>query len=299
MNTESNISIIMPVHNALFFTKKAIIELTTQISDHKLNKQITVVVVDDGSLDGTSEWISSNYPEIFIKHGDGNLWWSGSVNLGVKFALSELKVDYVLLWNNDCTTTTDYFQNLLQNITKLGNNKIIIASKVYYQDKPNVIFNMGATINKATGKTTLIGKDKIDSSEYEKEIEVDWTGGMGVLIHKEVFNQIGYFDENDFPHYYGDCDFYLRAKEKGFSIVVYPNLKVWNDREYTAKNTIESFRDAFHELSMIKSRYNLLIDYKFYKRHINMPFGYFHLAMKYSKFFVRILKSNFKMFHYR
>ncbi|MBZ0198926.1 MAG: glycosyltransferase family 2 protein, partial [Ignavibacteriaceae bacterium] len=236
MATKPNIAIVMPVHNALSYTKTAVTELCTQIAECNLKKQINFIVVDDGSTDGTSEWISSSYPEVKTIKGNGNLWWSGSVNLGVKYALSELKVDYIFLWNNDCTTTTNYLQNLLDIVVKQNNNKIIIASKVYYLDKPNLIFNMGGTFDRRTGKATLIARNKIDSPEYEKKMEVDWTGGMGVLIYKDVFNRVGYFNEKDFPQYYGDCDFFLRARENGFSVIVYPELKVWNDRTYTAKD---------------------------------------------------------------
>lgn len=291
MTNTPNIAIVMPVHNALPYTKKAIVELSAQIYAHKLNRQIRFVVVDDGSSDGTSEWISYNFPEILLKQGDGNLWWSGSVNLGVKFALSELKVDYILLWNNDCTTTADYFQNLIQNIASLNNNKIIIASKVYYQDKPGVLFNIGGNFDSKTGKTTLIAKDQQDSGQYEKEFTVDWTGGMGVLIHREVFNRIGYFDEKNFPQYYGDCDFYLRAKEKRISIIVYPNLKVWNDRKNTAINKNENFL----ELVSLKSRFNFLVDLKFYTKHVQHPFGYYNLTIKYFKFFIRIARNKIKI----
>ncbi len=290
MSAKSKIAIIIPVHNALSYTQKSISELYNQISVYNFNEKIKIIVVDDGSTDGTSEWLVDNYPEVKVLKGNGNLWWSGSVNLGVKFALEQLHVEYILLWNNDCTTTADYFQNLLNIIPKVNSNKIIIASKVYYLDKPNVIFNMGGSYNKKNGKAVLIARDKIDSIEYEKTLEVDWTGGMGVLIHKDVFTEVGYFDEKKFPQYYGDCDFFLRAKAKGVSIIIYPNLKVWNDRNNTAIDMHKTLFKSFRQLFLIKSRFNLIIDFRFYTRHSKTLLGYLYLIIKYIKYFSRSIR---------
>jgi len=277
-----NISIIIPVHNGLEYTKKCLKYLYDSINNSNLKNNISIIIVDDGSIDGSADWIRNNYSEVITLKGDGNLWWSGAVNLGTKYALNNLNSDYILLWNNDIKPDINYFKNL-QNIIEKISNKTLVCSKVYYLDKPNVIFNMGCLFNPKTGKKTLIGYEQVDDESYNKVIEVDWTGGQGVLINKVVFEKIGFFDEKTFPQYHGDSDFTLRAKKYGFKILAYPNLKIWNDVSNTGikKTSFILFIKSFYS---IKSHNNLIKDIKFYQRHCTSNMAYLELLKKYFYF---------------
>lgn len=79
MSNIQNISvgIIVPVYNRLTTTKKCIERL------HEIPKNFTLYVVDDNSTDGTSEMLTQ-FPQIKIINGSGDLWWSGAINLGMK-----------------------------------------------------------------------------------------------------------------------------------------------------------------------------------------------------------------------
>ena len=282
MERNINISIIIPIHNGLEYTKKCLKSLYESINNSSRRDNISVIIVDDGSFDGSSEWISEFYPNVILLYGDGNLWWSGAVNVGAKYALNNLNSDYILLWNNDIKPDIVYFKNL-QNIVDENPKETIICSKIFYLDRPNVIFNMGCYFNPKTGRKTLIGFEQEDNEKFNRIFEVDWTGGQGVLINKVIFEKIGFFDEIVFPQYHGDSDFTLRAKKYGFKILAYPNLRIWNDISSTGIQK-RSFRLFIKSFYSIKSHNNLIKNIKFYHRHCTSYMAYLELFKKYFFF---------------
>ena len=72
----------------------------------------------------------NKYPDIILLSGDGNQWWSGSMNIGLKYVLDQKKYDYILLWNNDIKPAEDYFINLFQ-IFENSDSGIILCSKIF------------------------------------------------------------------------------------------------------------------------------------------------------------------------
>ena len=104
------IAIIIPVFNHLDYTKRCVSSLEDCLSRSTLKHSAwDLVVIDDGSTDGTSEYLEKQHPAVHVLHGDGNLWWSGGANVGARHALEELQSDYILLWNNDVFPAEDYF----------------------------------------------------------------------------------------------------------------------------------------------------------------------------------------------
>ena len=110
------ISIIIPVYNRLEVTIDGLQKLTASLKEHNLSIKshfnYEIIVVDDGSTDGTSKWIIENYPSINILKGDGNLWWSGAINLGVKYSIETLDSEHVILWNNDIFPQNNFFKQV-------------------------------------------------------------------------------------------------------------------------------------------------------------------------------------------
>ena len=112
MNT---ISIIIPIYNRIDITKQGLKSLNSSLYNCKPasnNFNFEIIVIDDGSTDGSGVWIKQNYPNIHLITGDGNLWWSGSINMGAKYAINTLSADYILLWNDDVITDEKYFSKL-------------------------------------------------------------------------------------------------------------------------------------------------------------------------------------------
>jgi GT2 family glycosyltransferase len=290
------IAIVIPVFNGLIYLQKSLPPLIKQIKKTESWK-FQIIVTDDNSNDGTAEWLNLNYPDIIVLKGNGNLWWSGGTNLGVQYAIANQEYKYVLLWNHDTICADDYFNNLIKNVEKFD-GKTIIASKVFFLAKPDILFGMGAFFDPKTGKLKMNGYGMVDSDEFKHPVQVDWTGGMGTLIPAEIFRQVGLFDQKNFPQYYGDCDFFLRAKEKGFIMVAVPDLKIWNDKSSSGLEHNAKWRSYFRTLFSVRSNYNVVIAYKFRKRHCKsfiFHFYYFYGIIQYfGSFLKHWIKSLFR-----
>jgi GT2 family glycosyltransferase len=287
------LSILIPVFNALEYTNKAIINLKSEIANSSwiLNQSIYIIVIDDNSSDGTSDFIRQNHPDIVLCQGDGNLWWSGGINTGAQHAFNVLKCSYVLLWNNDIITEKNYFQNLYKIIQneksiQIFGSKIIILNS-------NHIWSMGGTFNAKTGKKTMIGFGKPDGEPYQNVIECDWITGMGTVVHRSVVEKIGYWDQINFPQYHGDSDFTFKAKKAGFNLKIFPNLIIFNDISHTGILHNLTFKSLIKSLTSLRSDFNINKDYLFYKIHSTSPIAYQALFVKYFKYIGGFLKHKY------
>lgn len=281
----------MPVFNGLSYTKKCLKALYEQKNICALKNQnnlVHIIIVDDGSSDGTTDWIITNYPEVHIVYGDGKLWWSGGINKGVAYALDNLKSDYILWWNNDIIPRNDYFLQLFDIIENYPKD-VLIGSKIFVLNQ-DIIWGMGGKFDPYNGIKFMYGEQTPDNENFSKPLEVDWFPGMGTTIHRSVFEKIGFLDEINFPQYHGDSDFTFRAKKAGFRLMVFPELNIYNDNTNTGLIHQSSIRKLIHSLKSIKSNYNIRKDFLFYKKHSTSIMAYHVLLNKYFRYIGGFLK---------
>lgn len=278
------VAILIPVYNNLDFTKKCIKTLDRLISDiNFVHCDFLIVVVDDGSTDGTEEWLTDHHPEITILKGDGNLWWSGGVNLGARYAVSEIDADFLLLWNNDVIPASDYFIELDKLVDYLPGN-VIAGSKIFYSGK-DIIWSFGGIFNPRSGMKYMLGSNLPDSDEFKKPRKVDWLPGMGTLVPVDVIRKIGFWDEKVFPQYHGDSDFTFRARTAGYEIIVYPQLVLWNDKSSSGLSHGGTLKGLYLTLKDIKSGSQLSKNLLFYKKHSTSILAYRVLVVYYFRLF--------------
>ncbi|MEO2050424.1 MAG: glycosyltransferase family 2 protein [Allomuricauda sp.] len=292
--------ILIPVYNALYYTKKCIENLEIALNHYNLSvnpsMKVTVVVIDDGSTDGTAQWIKKNYPHVVTLKGDGNLFWSAAINMGVSYALDE-QCSHILLWSKDLYIEKDYFLNLDKTISQ-GKKKTVFASKLYRKNTPDILFSFGGSYNPRTDKKINIGAGHTDGVDYQKAMKIDWCGGMAVAMPSSFFLEVGYCDDQNFPQYDGDTDLFLRAKTQGYQLYVFPELKVWNIHENTGKKEKYSFKNFLWYLKDIRSFKNLKISYKFLKKHSIGAMPYFFFIGRYlsfsTRYFAKMIIYSFK-----
>lgn len=282
------LAILLPVFNHIENTKACLENLKSGTSiESEFNFRI--ILIDDGSIDGTSDYVESFYPDIDILKGDGDLWWSGAVNLGARYAINELKVDYIILWNNDIRAEKDYFSKLIKVLSQVD-HETIIGSKILVLENPDTMWSMGGYFHPTTGKYGMYGYYEKELEKYKKSIIVDWLTGMGTIIPRKVIETIGYWDNKNFPQYHGDSDFTYRAKLNGFKITVNPSLIIFNSVKSSGIEHEGSFKMLWKLMTDIRSKNNFKKNLKFLQLYAKSYKAYIPLVLICIKIFLGFFK---------
>jgi len=283
------IGILLPVFNNLKYTQNCLQNIRKILSGKQLSAIFPIILIDDGSTDGTSEWIQQNIPDIHLLKGDGNLWWSGSVNLGAKYAIDQIKCTHVLLWNNDIQIEDNYFNTICDLIGEYDLNTII-GSKIYADMQRSIVWSMGGYFNPGSGKFGMYHYLDSDTAALFGPIRADWLTGMGTIIPGNIIEKIGYWDAERYPQYHGDTEFTYRATINGFKNIVDPRLYIWNDITNTGMSHNGEFGRLVKMLRDNRSLYNVRINFNFYRQYAGSIFAYKTLLKSYMVLFTGFIK---------
>ena len=236
-NTSSaKIGVAIAAHNRVDRTRECLESLRASTCEAEL----LVVLVDDGSTDGTAEVVSGEFPEVKLLSGDGSLWWAGATNPAIAECLQH-RCDYVLLLNQDSILRSDTVNILLDHAVRQP--RTICAAVNVDFDSPDIVLWAGTHWGPIRpylpfvfcAKSSLWPKEHIVDSLPEKPFVCDTIVGRATLIPGEVIEVIGLLDAKCFPQYGGDNDYGLRAKKAGFDIHVVPSALVRTRARDSAK----------------------------------------------------------------
>lgn len=274
------VAIIIPTYNR----NKYLNYLLTQIYEQKIslkNLVINVVVVVDGSTDGTLEMLAKDFPQVHIVKGTGNWWYTKSMNEGFKYA-ENLKPDYVLTLNDDIEIDNNYVETLVGDIMKFKGN-CIMGTLSLTNTIPHKIVEAGIKkIIKWRSKLVLYYKflepvgDKKLKGIYPSVV----LPGRGMLIPYNILKKMNYFDES-FKQYSSDFDFCLRARKSGYNSYISWNAKIYSYVDKSSKSSSfirKSFLDFIKEFFNPYSRIYLISRAKYIWRHgikILWPISFF------------------------
>ena len=193
----------------------------SKLSDVHLDE---ILIVDDGSFDGTYEKVTKNYPSVQIIQGTGQLFWTGSMALGMSHALKQ-EADYIFWLNHDCRPASGAADELKKAIelTKAG----CAGAYCHIAGYPEYGVNPGLLCNRGVGN---VAKDQI--------LEVDAVNGNFVAFRVEVVRDVGLPDFELFPHY-GDSPYTYKINKRGFKVLVVGSATA--DLEYEILRRLSPF----------------------------------------------------------
>jgi N-acetylglucosaminyl-diphospho-decaprenol L-rhamnosyltransferase len=208
------IYVVVPV-----FNRKSYIERFLYCMRRQTLRNFKLIVVDDGSTDGTAELIAEFFREVQLLRGNGNLWWTGSINLGIRHVMAQAsETDAILVINDDLEVNPNYLEILYALWQSVP--KALIGSVVVDIQYPETIVDGGTIINWWTAKSrTLNHKMKLTEFKKNYYVDVSYLTGRGVLIPIRVFNEIGLYDDKHFQQC-GDTELPVRAKKVGYRLIV-------------------------------------------------------------------------------
>lgn len=218
------VCVVVPVFNRLSKTMRFLLRMRDL--DYANFK---IIIVDDGSSDGTGETIGLNRPDVAVLRGDGDLWWSGGTNMGVEHAL-KMNADYILTINDDCEMEPDFLRQMVDVARR--NPKYIVGCRLQCHDEREVVWSIGTTAVFRGGELYALnfaGKRWADLGHLPDPYPTDTLCGNGVLIPAAVFREVGLYDRRNMPQYHADSDLVLRAREAGYKPVVSLRSVIYND----------------------------------------------------------------------
>jgi len=246
-----------------------------------------VVVVDNGSTDGSPNAVRAQYPSIAVIENGKNLGFGEGNNVGIRYSLKE-GAEWIFLLNNDIAVDPEMLTELMKAASSdemIG----ILSPKIYYYSEPNQLWYAGGKVNYFTGIISHRGLREMDSGQYDQVEETDYITGCAFLIKRKVVESVGMFDPIYFPIYSEDADWSVRVQRAGYRLVYVPHAKLWHKVSAFSGGGLTPYK------TRLKVEHNLI----FFKRYarwyhwITIPWCIGGMTI----FFIlkQLLKGNFKI----
>lgn len=260
------LSIIIINFNNVNDTKKCLLSLEKA---DKSNLELATIIVNNTSNRKNLSSLKKEFPKKIFIDNKNNIGFAQGNNVGIQQALTA-KSDYVLLLNNDTLVDKKFLLQLVEAIN--NDDKIgIVCPKIYfasgfefhknrYQKNQlgRVLWYAGGLIDWQNILPSHRGVDKVDTGQYDKAVETAFATGCCMLVKKQVFEKIGFFD-NKYFLYWEDIDFCQRAKKADFKILYTPSSVIWH------KNASSSGGAGSHLAVYYQTRNRLLFAFKYAK----------------------------------
>lgn len=240
------VSVVIPNFNGIAFLDSVLASLEGQTLNN-----FEVILVDNGSTDGSCSFVTANYPWVHLIELSENFGFCGAVNAGIRAA----KAPYVLLLNNDTEVKEDFVEEMLAAIRRHKNAFSCGARMVQYHDRDR-LDDVG-NYYCALGWSFARGRGK-DIHAYETEDKIFSVCAGAAIYRKKIIEKIGYFDEEHFA-YLEDTDIGYRARIYGYENWYAPKAIVYHVGSGTSGSRYNQFKTRY------SSRNNIYLIYK------NMP----------------------------
>ena len=222
-----------------------------------------IIVVDNGSTDGTEEFIKTNFPSVRVLRLPKNLFFSRGNNLGVKAATR----DIIVLLNNDMVVDSEFLNDLLPPFK--DPEIFSVASQVFFQDKSKRREETGKTRGYfAKGELTLSHDEILPGDIIAGLIPVLYSGGGAAAFDRRKYLWLDGLDELYSPFYYEDTDLSYRAWKAGWKCCLAANSHVIHKHRATA---IPHFGRDFVDNTVMRNSYLFL-----WKNLSNLSFLWSH-----------------------
>jgi len=256
------VGIVIPVWNAINYTLTCLESLRQLSYPH-----FEIVVIDNGSTDGSFEIIRSRYPSVILIRNETNRGFAHACNQGLERVFGK-GAEFALLLNNDTLVAPDMLVNLIDTARSYPGAGIF-GPRICYADRPDVPWFTGIRFNRPIYIVrTASPRHQVQS---DVPVPVDFISGCGMLIRRSLYEAIGGLSE-DYFMYYEDLDFCLRARQARWQAMYVPHALMWH-----ALSVSSGGKD-----SPLKQYHQVKSSLIFYRRHTRGLWYVLNLAIRVS-----------------
>jgi GT2 family glycosyltransferase len=206
-----------------------------------------VLVVDNGSIDGTPKRTRATFPEVIVLENGANLGVPAGYNVGFRYAL-EHDADYVMMLNNDTIVDSE----LLTHLVAAAQSEpagILVAVAYYYQN-PGSIWSAGARYRRFPPAVVMEKRLFSPNNGYHR---LEYAIGCCILISRAAFERAGLLDET-YRFMWEDLDLARRVHAAGLPILQVPDAKIWHKVSRSTRPETDLFWEVHGESGAIFHR---------------------------------------------
>ncbi len=260
------VTVVIPNYNGKKFLADCLDSLKKQTY-----RDFRVLVVDNGSTDGSCEFLRNNYPKVDVIELSENTGFANAVNVGIR----ESNGKYVFLLNNDTICDQGAIEALVKVLDKKA-RVFSVQAKMLKINEPHNIDDAGDFYS-AMGWGFAQGKDK-DNKLFSKRSNIMSACAGAAMYRKDYFDKIGLFDEAHFC-YLEDIDVGYRARLYGYQNVMEPDAIVYHAGSGSSGSRYNAFKV---ELTAANNLYFMYKNWSAVQVIINLPLVLLGIIIKHA-----------------
>jgi GT2 family glycosyltransferase len=263
MNINMDVSIVIINWN----TRELLLDCLTSVSQTTAGCTVEVIVVDNGSSDGSPQAVREQFPQVTLIENTENRGFARANNQ----ALTRAAGRYVLLLNSDARLTGGALKNLVSFMDKTPEAGIAACQYLNQDGSKQNSFDNYPTLstellNKTLLKTLFPEKFPSKKRDYTNPLEVDSVIGACMIVRSETIKQVGTLDE-DYFFFIEETDWCFRMKQAGWKIYHLPHIGIYHlQGQSKEKNPSKAWIEYYRSV------------YLFFKKH-RSPFSYYTLRV--------------------
>jgi GT2 family glycosyltransferase len=228
-----------------------------------------LIVIDNGSSDGSVEIVKSMFPSVILIQNEKNVGFASGVNQGLKIANG----GSVLLLNSDTFIKENSFAPMIELLSKQKHIGAMTCRVLYpggrsqsaycrFPNLPGMIYEV-ISMFKSVSHFKIFNQYDVTQWDYSVSKELRdglWPGGGCLMIKSEVIRKVGSLDENFGYAYLEDADLCYRIKNAGYSFYYLAKATIYHHHSYSVSKSSQEFKDIL-TLNLQQNRYY------FFKKH--------------------------------
>lgn len=189
---------------------------------------LEVIIIDNGSIDGSSDEIRARFPQAHFICNPENLGFAKGSNQGMEWALDR-GIEYVLLLNGDARLHSNAVHELLA-VASQEEDAVVACPKMYLGSSDARVQRLWfahGTVKLWAGLFQNPAFNQVDAPQWSTPKDMEYASGCCMLIPARILREVGMFDESFFA-YCEDIDLSLRIREMGFRLRYVPTAHLWH-----------------------------------------------------------------------